>query len=350
MCNTEACVFRRPVLRLCVPEAMEQLAQHDAAAQQRIDYSFSERPLIARSPATMRRYLRKNYHYYLLLILPLLYFVVFKYIPMYGVLLAFRRFTPGGSIIGSEWVGLRYFEFFISDPSFWKVVRNTVLLSTLNLIFGFPIPIVFALLLNEVAATWWKRIVQTISYLPRFLSTVVVVGMINQILSPSGGVVNNVIQALGGDPVFFMAEPEWFRTIYITSDIWQYMGWSAIIYLAALSTIDPQLYDSSHIDGASRFQQTWHITLPGIAPTIIIILILRIGDLLSVGFEKVLLMYNPLTYETADVISTFVYRIGIVQNSYSYATAVGLFNGVVALIMIWIANRLARRFSQTSLW
>jgi putative aldouronate transport system permease protein len=298
----------------------------------------------------IKRALRRDFHYYLLLLLPLAYFIIFHYVPMYGLSLAFRRFIPGGPAYGTEWVGSKYFELFVDNIAFWKVFRNTVLLSMLSLVFTFPLPIIFAILLNELRSVAFKRVVQTISYLPRFLSTVIVVGMISQILSPSGGIVNNVLERMGAERIFFLIRPEWFRTIFVTSEAWQFMGWNAIIYLAALSNVNPELYQAASVDGAGRLRQTFAVTIPGIMPTIVILLILRIGNLLTVGFEKVLLLYNPLTYETADVISTFVYRMGIVENNYSYATAVGLFNGIIALILIWIANAISRRVSETSLW
>lgn len=318
--------------------------------EQRPSFSLPNAPLKLSHASLIRRAVRRDLHYYLLLLLPIAYFVIFHYVPMYGLSLGFRRFIPGGPAYGTEWVGLRYFALFIDNAAFWKVFRNTVVLSALTLIFTFPLPIVFAILLNELSSVAYKRVVQTISYLPRFLSTVIVVGMINQILSPSGGIVNNVIKSMGAEPIFFLIRSEWFRPIYVTSEAWQFMGWNAIIYLAALSNIDTELYQAAAVDGAGRFRQIMTVTVPGLMPTIVILLILRIGNLLTVGFEKVLLLYNPLTYETADVLSTFVYRMGIVENNYSYATAVGLFNGVIALSLIWLANAVARKMSETSLW
>jgi putative aldouronate transport system permease protein len=218
------------------------------------------------------------------------------------------------------------------------------------LIFSWPMPILFALLLNEIRNLKFKKTVQIISYLPHFLSLVVVYGLIQKILSPSNGIINNIITAFGNEPIHFLLEPRWFRPVYILSDIWQNTGWGAIIYLAALTSIDPQLYESSEMDGSSRFQQTIYITLPGLMPTITVLLILKIGRILSLSFQKILLLYNPLTYPVADVIQTYVYRMGLLQNNYSYATAIGLFESVIGLLLVISANKIARRVSDNSLW
>jgi putative aldouronate transport system permease protein len=220
----------------------------------------------------------------------------------------------------------------------------------LGLVFGFPIPIIFALMLNEVRSQAGKRFVQTVSYLPKFFSVVVVVSMLKVMLSPTSGVINKIIEFLGGEAIYFLIEPGWFRPIYIISDIWQFMGWNSILYIAALSNVDPQLYDAAKIDGAGYFSQMWHVTLPGIMPTIIITLILATGNILSVGFEKVFLYYSPSIYETADVIQTYVYRMGIVNNNYSYSTAVGLFQSIINLILITVVNQIAKKTSDTALW
>ncbi|MCP2163390.1 ABC transporter permease [Goodfellowiella coeruleoviolacea] len=293
--------------------------------------------------------LRRDWRLYSLLLLPVAFFVIFRYLPMAGNIIAFRRFIPGGSIFGEQWVGLRYFEMFINDPTFWQVFRNTVVLGALTLLFTFPIPIVLALLLNEVRSRRFKSFVQTVSYLPHFISVVIVVGMIMQMVSLNG-TVNQILGALTGSTVNFIQDADWFRTIYVSSDVWQTAGWGTILYLAALTQIDNTLYESARIDGANRWQQTWHITLPGIAPTIITLLILNIGNFLAVGFEKVFLLYNPLTYETGDVISTYLYRVGLVSNNISYATAIGLFESVVGLVMVFSANAISRRVAGSSLW
>ncbi|MCX4648482.1 MULTISPECIES: sugar ABC transporter permease [unclassified Streptomyces] len=296
-----------------------------------------------------RRSLRRDWQLYSLAVLPILFFLVFRYLPMIGNVIAFRRFEPGGSILGEEWVGLRYVQMFLSDPSFWQVFRNTLWMGLLTLLFCFPVPIVLALLLNEVRRTALKRFVQSISYLPHFLSIVIVAGITVQMLA-SDGPINHMLTAFGHDPVRFIQEPGWFRTIYVGSEVWQTAGWGTILYLAALSTIDEDLYEAARIDGANRWQQTWHVTLPGIRPTMFTLLILNIGTFMVVGFEKILLLYNPLTYPTADVISTYLYRTGVESNSFSYAAAIGLFEAVIGLLLITSANRLSRKTVGTSLW
>jgi putative aldouronate transport system permease protein len=302
-------------------------------------------------PATTpwRKALRRDWRLYSLVLLPLLFFLVFRYLPMAGNVIAFRRFQPGGSIFGEEWVGLRYVEMFISDPTFWKVFSNTLILGALTMLFCFPLPIVLALLLNEVRSRYFKRFVQTVSYLPHFLSVVIVAGMILQLTSLDG-TVNQVVRALGGTAIPFMQEADWFRTIYVSSEVWQTVGWGTILYLAALTTIDEELYEAARIDGANRWQQTWHVTLPSILPVTVTLLILNIGTFLAVGFEKILLLYNPLTYDTADVISTYLYRVGLESNNFSYATAIGLFEAIIGLTLIMSANALSRRLVGASLW
>ena len=293
--------------------------------------------------------LSKDWRLYTLLVLPILYFIVFKYLPMAGNVIAFRKFQPGGSIFGEYWVGFQYIDMFIHDPSFWNVFKNTITLGVLTLVFSFPVPIIFALLLNELRFKRFKRIVQSISYLPHFMSVVIVVGMIFQLTS-ARGTINQLVGHFGGGAISFMQDASWFRPIYISSDVWQTMGWGAILYLAALTTIDDNLYEAAKIDGANRWQQTWHITLPGIAPMIMTLLILNIGSFMSVGFEKILLLYNPLTYPTADVISTYLYRVGIVSNNFSYATAIGLFEAIIGLTLVLSANSISRRLVGASLW
>jgi putative aldouronate transport system permease protein len=268
---------------------------------------------------------------------------------MIGNVIAFRKFEPGGSVLGEEWVGLRYVNLFLNDPTFWNVFTNTAILGGLTLLFCFPLPIVLALLLNEVRNRGLKRFLQSVSYLPHFLSIVVVAGIVMQTLAIDGPV-NQLVRAFGDDPVAFMQKPEWFRTIYISSEIWQTVGWGTILYLAALTTIDEQLYEAARIDGAGRWRQIWHVTLPGIRPTAVTLLILNIGTFMAVGFEKVLLLYNPLTYPTADVISTYLYRMGVESSNFSYAAAIGLFEAVIGLTLILSANLISRRAVGTSLW
>lgn len=298
---------------------------------------------------TWREAFRRDWQLYSLALVPLIFFAIFRYGPMVGNVIAFRRFRPGGSMFGDEWVGIRYIEMFINDPTFWHVFANTAILGGLTLVVCFPLPIVLALLLNEVRKRHFKRIVQSISYLPHFLSIVIVVGMLMQLLSLQG-TVNQVIEAFGGEGIPFLQRPEWFRAVYVGSEVWQTVGWGTILYLAALTTVDDSLYEAARIDGAGRWRQTWHVTLPGIRPTMMTLLVLNIGTFLNVGFEKVLLLYNPLTYETADVISTYLYRVGLVSNNLSYAAAIGLFQAVIGLVMVLSANLISRRMVGTSLW
>ncbi|WP_426503321.1 ABC transporter permease [Dactylosporangium sp. McL0621] len=298
---------------------------------------------------TWRAALRRDWQLYSLAAVPLAFFVIFRYLPMAGNVIAFRRYRPGGDLFGERWVGLHYFEMFWDDPTFWHVFTNTLIIGGLTLAFAFPLPIVLALLLNEVRTRWLKRLVQTISYLPHFMSIVVVAGLVFQLLALNGAV-NAGIKALGGDPISFLQQPEWFRTIYVSSELWQTVGWGTILYLAALTTVDQELYEAARIDGAGRWRQTWHVTLPGIRPTMMTLLILNVGTFMAVGFEKVLLLYNPLTYPTADVISTYLYRVGVVSGSFSYAAAIGLFESVIGLTLVLTTNFISRRTVGASLW
>lgn len=286
---------------------------------------------------------------YAMFLLPLAYYLLFHYGPLYGVLIAFKNFNARSGIWNSDWVGFKYFTLFLKDPYFYKLIRNTLLINIYTLAVGFTLPIVFALLLNEIQHTPYKRLVQTISYFPHFISTVVIAGMIVSFLA-RGGIVNDMIVRLGGQRIGFLQRPEYFRTIYVGSGVWQNLGWSAIIYIAALANVDVELYDSAYIEGVNRFQKIWHITVPQIMPTIMIMFIMRIGNLMNLGYEKILLLYSGATFETADVISTYVYRRGLIGADFSYATAVGLFQSVVALILLTSANYFSRKLNQTSLW
>lgn len=270
---------------------------------------------------------------------------------MFGIIIAFKDYNPFTGVWASDWVGLKYFNMFlIENPDFMVLLRNTVLIGVYSLVWGFPAPIILALLLNELRNVIFKRIVQTVSYLPYFISNVVIVSMIFMFLSPDGGMINRFIGLFGIEPIYFLGKPEFFRSIYVASGIWQGVGWGTIIYLAALTSIDPHLYEAAELDGANRWKKMIHVSLPGIVPIIIILLILNIGGLLGTGFEKVFLLYNPLTYSTADIFSTYTYRIGLQQGDFSYATAIGVFNGVVGFLLIIGANSLARRTRETSLW
>lgn len=287
----------------------------------------------------------------LLMILPVVvYYIVFHYVPMSGIVIAFKNFTVSKGIWGSDWVGVKWFEQFFNSIFFWRLLRNTLLISVYGLLFGFWVPIAFALLLSELKNGYFKRFAQTVSYLPHFVSIVVVVGMMVMFLSPTNGVVNLLLNHLGLSSIAFFDDSAWFRTLYVGSDIWQSFGWNSIIYLAAIAGINTQLYEAAKCDGANRWRQIWHITLPGIRPTIMILLILSIGNMMNVGFEKILLMYNPGTYEVSDVISTYVYRRGILAADYSYGAAVGLFNSAVNFILLIAVNQTSRKMNQASLW
>jgi len=298
---------------------------------------------------TWRAALRKDWRLYSFLVLPLIFLAVFRYWPILGNVVAFRRFRPGGSMFGDEWVGLYYVKMFINDQQFWHAFTNTVIIGVLTLLIVFPLPILLALLLNEVRSRHFKRSIQTISYLPHFMSVVIVAGVVFQ-LTAVNGTVNQIITALGGQAITFMQDPGWFRPIYLSSEVWQTVGWGTILYLAALTTIDEQLYEAARIDGANRWKQTWHITLPGIRPTMIVLLILNVGTFMAVGFEKILLLSNPLIYSTADVISTYLFRVGIVSNSISYATAIGLFEAIIGVTLILSANAISKKTVGASLW
>jgi putative aldouronate transport system permease protein len=292
---------------------------------------------------------RKDWQIYSLAIAPLLFFAVFRYLPMIGNVIAFRFYQAGGPLFGTQWVGFYYFDQVIHDPNFWAVFENTVILGGLSLIIGFPLPIILALLLNEVINGKAKRLVQSISYLPHFLSSVVVAALMLNGLQ-SSGIVNEVIGWFGHSPILFMTDPGWYRAIYVSSEIWQYTGWGTILYLAALTTVDTQLYEASMIDGANRWKQTWHVTLPAIRPTMMVVLILNVGQFMQVGFQKILLTYNPQIYSTADVISTYLYRVGIQTGNFSYAAMVGLFESVIGLVLVLGTNGLSRRLVGSGLW
>ncbi len=291
----------------------------------------------------------RNRSLYLLVTPVLLFYLMFHYKPMYGAIIAFMDYNPRLGISGSEWVGFDQFIRFFSSPYFWRLLKNTLLLSVYGIIFGFPAPIILALLLNEVKLKKFKKTVQTVTYLPHFISLVVVTGIIKD-FTQSTGLINDIIVALGGTRSSLIQNPDLYRTIYIVSDIWQGIGWGSIIYLSALSGVDQQLYEAASIDGAGRWKKLLNITLPGITPTIIIMLIMRMGQVLGTGYEKTILLYNEATYETADVISSYIYRSGILERNWSYSTAIGLFNSVVNLILLVITNKISKRVSETSLW
>ena len=290
---------------------------------------------------------------YSMLILPVIYFILFKYLPMFGNILAFRRYRPGMGPWGTEWVGFQYFQRFLADESFWRAFRNTLVTSLWNILINFPLPIFFAVILNEARLKWFKKTIQTVSYMPRFISTVVVIAMLGEILSPSGGILNRfLVNAFGIEPVYFVNLPQWFRPIYVLTDSWQFTGWTAIIYLAAITNINSELYEAAEIDGASRIGKIFYVTIPCIMPTVMVMLILQIGRMLSLGFEKVLLLYTPANSHVSDILDTLVYRTGLAGGipNYSYATAIGLFSSVIALVLISSANFTSRKLTGESIF
>lgn len=300
---------------------------------------------------TFARNFKKNWQLYLLMLLPLVFYLIFMYVPMAGNIIAFRRYLAGGSIFGSKWSGLRYFEMFWETSDFWRAFRNTLWINVVYLLVRFPLTLLFALLLNEIRHIGWKKIVQTVSYLPHFISMVITVGMIKELLSTSGPV-NMLLVSMGKPTIDFIALPDWFVTIFVTSGIWQSLGWGTILYLAAISNINPDLYEAAEVDGAGHFRRVWSITIPCILPTITTLLILDIGQLCSSGgtFEKIFLLYNPMTYETADVLSTYVFRVGIDSGSYSYSTAINLFESLINLSLLTIANFTSKKTTGSGLW
>lgn len=293
----------------------------------------------------------KRYWQIYLLILPALLFVIlFSYVPLYGIQIAFKDFNPALGIGGSPWSGLKYFKQFISSPSFWQLIKNTVLLNLYQLLICFPASILFALMLNELGNQKFKRVVQMVTYAPYFISVVAMVGMIHLFLKYDSGVINNLLALLGMERRDFLTDPKAFRTIYVLSDLWQFTGWNAIIYIAALSSIDPQLIESAKVDGANRLQKIWYIDIPGILGTIVIMLILRMGQMLNIGFDKIFLLQNDMIMETSDVISTYVYRIGLIGGQYSYTTAIGVFNSIINFIILVVVNQIAKRANGTGIW
>ncbi len=287
----------------------------------------------------------------LLLFIPcILFYLIFRYGPLYGLIISFKDYSVFQGIVESPWVGFKHFEKFFASPDFWQLFGNTLALGFFSLIFGFPFPIILAIMLNEVRVAAFKKTIQTLSYLPAFLSVVIISSMIIDFLSPSNGIINRVIAWLGFEKIYFLVEAEWFRPIYVISDIWAGIGYEAIVFLAAIAGISPTLYEAARVDGANRWQTMRHITLPGLMPTIIIMFILKTGSMIRVGYEKVLLLYNPTTYDVADVFSTFVYRKGLLEANYSYAAAVGMFEAVVAMIMLLGANLISRRMGGGGLW
>jgi putative aldouronate transport system permease protein len=292
----------------------------------------------------------KRYDLYLMLLLPMAWYIVFMYGPMYGLQIAFKDYLPTNGFWGSAWVGFEHFERFFNSFYFWRLIENTVTIQLFSLLIGFPIPIMLALLINEIRVKKFQKLLQNITYIPHFISVVVIVGMLSLFLDPENGIVNIALSHLGVDPVAFMQKPEWFKSLFISSNIWQSMGWQSIIYVAALSGVDPQLYEAARVDGATRLQRVIHVSIPAILPTIIILLILDVGNFMDIGFQKIILMQNDLNMSSSDVIASFNYRKGILEGDYSYTTAIGLFNAVINFILLILINQLARKKAETSLW
>ena len=293
---------------------------------------------------------RNNYMLYLMLLPMLAFFILFLYKPMGGLVIAFKDFSPFKGIAASPWVGLEHFKEFFTGPYAFRVIRNTLVISMTSLLFGFPAPIILALLLNELRAGKFKMVVQTVSYIPHFISVVVICGLVVNFLSPSTGIVNKIIEMFGGDPVYFLSKPQYFVPIYTIMNIWKSTGYGAIIYISALTSIPDMLYEAATVDGAGRWKQLLYITLPSLLPTIVIMLLINLGNILNVGYESIILLYSPGIYETSDVISTFIYRTGLAEGRYDYATAIGLVNSLVAFILVMTANRISNKLTDTGLW
>lgn len=297
-----------------------------------------------------QRLLRKDWQLWALALLPIVYFLVFHYYPMYGVQIAFRDFRPDLGITGSPWVGFQHFQRFFQSAQFWVLIRNTLSLSFLQILLAFPIPILLAILLNQMKNERYKRFIQTVTYCPHFISTVVMVGMLYIFLSPRNGLVNNIIQFFGGDPIFFLGSEGWFRSTFVLSGIWQNAGWSAIIYISALASVSPDLYEAAQMDGANKWQLIRHIDLPGILPTIVMMLIMEMGKVMGLGFQKAYLMQNSLNLETSEIIATYVYKVGLIDAQFSYSAAIGLFNNIINIILLITVNHIAKKTTNNSLW
>lgn len=293
--------------------------------------------------------MKKYLPVYMMFLPVLLYYLLFCYKPMYGLLMVFQDFDIAKGIWGSEWVGLLHFDRFINNYYFWRLLKNTLNISLTSLVFGFPAPIILALLLNEVRNNKFKKVVQNITYLPHFISTIVICGMLKDFLGETGWI-NDIIVFFGGERKMLLNDPNLFVPIYVISGIWQAVGWNSIIYMAALSNVPMELYEAAEIDGAGRWKQLWVVTIPAILPTIITLFILRMGSILGVGYEKIILLYSPLTYKTADVISTYTYREGLLGANWSYSAAVGMFNSVINFMLLIVFNRISKKVSDTSLW
>jgi len=294
---------------------------------------------------------RKSIPIYMLLIPAMLLLLVFHYAPIFGIVIAFKNFSPFKGVLGSKWVGIKYFINFLTDENFWRVMKNTILINFYQLAFGFPFPIIFALFLNELKSNKFKKVIQTVSYLPHFVSWVVVASIVTTVLSPSTGIINSFLKSVFNiDPIYFLVKQQYFRNILVVSSIWKGFGMSSVYYIASLASIDQELYQAAAIDGAARIRQTWHITLPGLRNIIIVLLVINIGSMITIGFEQIYLLYNPLVYDVGDVISTYTYRLGIEKTQYSLTTAIGITQSMVNFILVYTANRLSRVLAGWSLW
>ena len=306
----------------------------------------AKQPLIFR----IRQAFRKDWQLFLMCLLPVIYFIVFHYLPMYGVQIAFKDFQASTGFWGREWAGFKYFERFFESYQFWPLIKNTLALSFLQILIGFPIPILLAILLNQMKNRRFRQFVQTVTYCPHFISIVVLTGMLYIFLSPRTGLINNLIQFLGGEPQFFLGQPEWFRPIFVLSGVWQNAGWSAIIYIAALAGISPDLYEAAKMDGANKWQIIRHIDLPGIMPTVTMMLIMEMGKVMNIGFQKAYLMQNGLNIAASEIIPTYIYKIGLIDAQYSYSAAISLFNNIINIILLVTVNKIAQKTSENSLW
>lgn len=296
------------------------------------------------------RALRKNTGLYILFAIPFAWYILFQYVPIYGLQIAFRRFNPTLGITGSEWVGLTYFEQFFNSYYFKDVLWNTISLSLFTMLIGFPMPIILALLITEIKSKKFQKIIQNVTFVPNFISVVVIVSMLNLFSDPGYGLFNQVRELFGFEAIDMLTKADYFQPMYVFSNVWQFMGFNSVIYIAALSSIDPSLYEAASIDGASRFKKIIHVSLPGIKSTIIIMLIMRVGNLMSVGFEKVLLMQNPVNASASEIISTFIYKNGIMNGQFSYSAAVGILNSLINFFLLIGANFISKKISKTSLW
>lgn len=314
------------------------------------DASEAQRSRRASRLTKVGDHLKREWQLYVMLLPTILWLIIFLYKPMYGLQIAFKDYSIFRGIAASPWIGFEHFETLFNNDQFIRAVRNTIIMSFYGLLFGFPVPILLALMFNEVLNQTFKKTAQTIVYLPHFISSVIIAGIVITAFSPSAGLVNTILGWFGVDSIYFLTKPEWFRPIFVGTGIWQEAGFQSIVYLAAIAGVSPTLYESAVVDGASRWQMIWKITVPSILPTIIIMLIIRIGNILEISFEMIILLYQPATYETADVVNTFIYRQGLQGGQYDFAAAAGLFNAVVAFALVMTANTISKRYSRTSLW